>query len=119
MHDLPQEVHPWVRAFASYAHSRRGTIQVQVLPQVIRQVGPLPDSYIRSDLFSRPLPRGKERVEHFGNKTTRESYASFERHVSIYRQTTLSNKAILISNFFVISSKMITVSAISIAATFQ
>ncbi len=44
MHDLPQEVHPWVRAVASYAHSWRGTIQVQVLPQVIRQVGPLPES---------------------------------------------------------------------------
>jgi hypothetical protein len=42
VHDLPQEVHPWVRAVASYAHSRRGTLQVQVLPQVIRQVGPLP-----------------------------------------------------------------------------
>ncbi len=84
VHDLPQEVHPWVRAFASYAHSRRGTLQVQVLPQVIRQVGPLPDSYIRSDLFGKPVPSGKERVELFGNKAIRESYKSFERHLYLY-----------------------------------
>ena len=41
VYGVPQEVHARVRAVAAHAHSRRGTVQVQVLLQVIRQVGPL------------------------------------------------------------------------------